>query len=110
MGRYALMGQVSSIIVVIYTSDSFIDMKSIKSLENVAGLYSSMAFSSVVGAIGVDCSGLGHVVRSCFGTKWCSDVSGTWSTRGSLVGFLTLEICHVILKFSNHHLYAASGT
>ena len=28
-----------------------------------------------------DCSGLGHMARRCFGTKWYSDVPGARSTR-----------------------------
>ena len=28
-----------------------------------------------------DCSGLGHVVRRCFGTKWYDEVPGARSTR-----------------------------
>ena len=28
-----------------------------------------------------DCSGLGHVARRCFGTKWYGDVPGARSTR-----------------------------
>ena len=44
--------------------------------------------SFVVGAIRkaglreeVGCSGLGHVARRCFCTKWYDDVPGAWSTR-----------------------------
>ena len=33
-----------------------------------------------------DCSGLGHVARRCFGTKWYSDVLGARSTRDGDTG------------------------
>ena len=33
-----------------------------------------------------DCSGLGHVARRCFGTKWYDDVPGARSTRDGDTG------------------------
>ena len=33
-----------------------------------------------------DCSGLGHVARRCFGTKWYGDVPGARSTRDGDTG------------------------
>ena len=33
-----------------------------------------------------DCSGLGHVARRCFGTKWYDDVTGARSTRDGDTG------------------------
>ena len=33
-----------------------------------------------------DCSGLGHVARRCFGTKWYGDVPGAQSTRDGDTG------------------------
>ena len=33
-----------------------------------------------------DCSGLGHVARMCFGTKWYDDVPGARSTRDGDTG------------------------
>ena len=40
-----------------------------------------------------DCSGLGHVARKCFGTKWYGEVPGARSTRDGqqfCSGFLNL--------------------
>ena len=35
---------------------------------------------------GWDCSGLDHVVRRCFGTKWYGEVPGARSTRDGDTG------------------------
>ena len=50
-----------------------------------------LALLSVVGAIGRagrkwDCSGLSHVARRCFGTKWYDDVPGARSTQDGDIG------------------------
>ena len=51
-----------------------------------------------------DCSGLGHVARRCFGTKWYDDVPGARSTRdgdtgnednSSFARFFKLDMGHV---------------
>ena len=42
-----------------------------------------------------DCSGLGHVARRCFGTKWYDDVPGARSTRDGDTGNEDNSSCSV---------------
>ena len=65
-----------------------------------------------------DCSGLGHVARGCFGTKWYDDVPGARSTRdgdtgnednSSFARFFKLDkyamfICHVPSSYAIIHI------
>ena len=43
-----------------------------------------------------DCSGLGHVARRCFGTKWYGDVPRVQSTRDGDTGNVLLGFVNLI--------------
>ena len=65
-----------------------------------------------------DCSGLDHVVRRCFGTKWYSDVPGARSTRdgdtsneddSSFAVFLKLDKFKIIITLRRVQKFGDTG-
>ena len=60
-----------------------------------------------------DCSGLDHVVRRCFGTKWYNDVPGARSTRDGQqqfwLGFLKLDKFKIIITLRRAQKFADTG-
>ena len=54
-----------------------------------------------------DCSGLGHVARRCFGTKWYDDVPGARSTRDGDTGNEdNIQFCSSFARFFKLDKYA----
>ena len=63
-----------------------------------------------------DCSGLGHVARRCFGTKWYDDVPGARSTQdgdnednSSFARFFKLDKFKIIITLRRAQKFGDTG-